>query len=76
MTAEQHEEYLGLVGITGTEEAMAKPKQEADRIIRTTIRLPQSLLNAAKHRGIDEGSSFQDVVIAALEQYLGKKGGR
>ena len=55
---------------------MAKPKEEADRIIRTTIRLPQSLLNAAKHRGIDEGTSFQDVVVAALEQYLGKKGGR
>ena len=55
---------------------MAKLKQEADNIIRTTIRLPQSLLNAAKHRGIDEGTSFQDVVIRALEQYLGKKGGR
>jgi hypothetical protein len=50
-------------------------KQE-DPIIRTTIRLPLSLLNAAKHRGIDEGTSFQDVVIRALEQYLGKKGGR
>jgi len=55
---------------------MANPKQEADKIIRTTIRLPQSLLNAAKHRGIDEGTSFQDVVIAALEQYLGKKGSK
>lgn len=52
---------------------MAKPD---DPIIRTTIRLPKSLLAAAKHRGIDEGSSFQDVVIRALEQYLGKKGGR
>jgi hypothetical protein len=55
---------------------MAKTIEEADRIIRTTIRLPLSLLNAAKHRGIDEGTSFQDVVIAALEHYLGKKGGR
>jgi hypothetical protein len=55
---------------------MAKSKQEADKIVRTTIRLPQSLLNAAKHRGIDEGRSFQDVVIAALEVYLGKKGDR
>jgi hypothetical protein len=50
--------------------------KQDDPIIRTTIRLPQSLLNAAKHRGIDEGSSFQDVVIHALQQYLGKKGGR
>ena len=45
-------------------------------VIRTTIRLPKSLLNAAKHRGIDDGQSFQEVAIRALEQYLGKKGGR
>jgi predicted DNA binding CopG/RHH family protein len=51
-------------------------KQEPDMIVMTTIRLPKSLLNAAKHRGIDEGMSFQQVVICALEQYLGKKGGR
>lgn len=50
--------------------------KQDDPIIRTTIRLPKSLLAAAKHRGIDEGSSFQNVVIRALEQYLGKKGGR
>jgi hypothetical protein len=50
--------------------------KQDDPIIRTTIRLPLSLLNAAKHRGIDEGSSFQDVVVRALEQYLAKKGGR
>ena len=51
-------------------------KQESEAIIMTTIRLPKSLLNAAKHRAIDEEKSFQDVVIAALELYLGKKGGR
>jgi hypothetical protein len=38
--------------------------------------LRKSLLNAAQHRGIDEGLSFQDVVIQALEQYLCKKGER
>ena len=41
-----------------------------------TIRLPLSLLNAAKHRGIDEASSFQDIVIKALEMYLRTKGGK
>jgi len=59
----------------GGENQMAK-QQQPDPIIRTTIRLKKSLLNAAKHRGIDEGLSFQDVVIRALEQYLAQKGGR
>jgi predicted DNA binding CopG/RHH family protein len=56
---------------------MTKRQADADRIVRTTVRLPQSLLNAAKHRGIDDGQTLQDVIIRALEQYLGKqKGGR
>lgn len=50
-------------------------KQE-DVVVKTTIRLPQSLLNAAKHRAIDDGEDFQDVVVHALEQYLGKRSGR
>ena len=55
---------------------MTKRQTDADPIVRTTVRLPQSLLNAAKHRGIDDGQTLQDVIIRALEQYLGKKGGR
>lgn len=51
-------------------------KHVEDDLVRTTIRLSQSLLAAAKHRAIDEGSSLQDVITRALEQYLGKKGGR
>jgi len=51
-------------------------KHESEEIVMTSIRLPKSLLNAAKHRAIDEETSFQEVVIAALESYLGKKGGR
>ena len=50
--------------------------KDKDSIVKTTIRLPQSLLNAAKHRAIDDGEDFQDVVVHALEQYLGRKGGR
>lgn len=56
---------------------MAKTPGADDRIVKTTLRLPQSLLNAAKHRGIDDGQSLQEVIARALEQYLGKeKGGR
>ena len=56
---------------------MTKRQADADPMVRTTVRLPQSLLNAAKHRGIDEGQPLQDLIIRALEQYLGKqKGGR
>jgi len=56
---------------------MTNRQADTDPIVRTTVRLPQSLLNAAKHRGIDDGQTLQDVVIRALEQYLGKqKGGR
>ena len=51
-------------------------KQNEDVLVRTTVRLPQSLLNAAKHRGIDEGHSLQEVITRALKQYLAKKGGR
>ncbi len=56
---------------------MTKRLPEDDPIVKTTLRLPQSLLNAAKHRGIDDGQSLQEVIVRALEQYLGKqKGGR
>jgi predicted DNA binding CopG/RHH family protein len=55
---------------------MAKKQADADPIIRTTIRLPQSLLNAAKHRGIDDGQPLQDVIIAAIRSYLKQRGGQ
>jgi hypothetical protein len=56
---------------------MTKRQTDADPIVRTTVRLQLSLLNSAKHRGIDDGQTLQEVFIRALEQYLGKqKGGR
>jgi len=55
---------------------MAK-RQADDPVVRTTVRLPRSLLDAAKHRGIDDGQPLQEVIIHALEHYLGyAKGGR
>jgi predicted DNA binding CopG/RHH family protein len=55
---------------------MAK-REAGDPVVRTTVRMPRSLLDAAKHRGIDDGQPLQEVIIRALEHYLGKpKGGR
>ncbi len=51
-------------------------KKNQDELLRTTVRLPQSLMTAAKHRAIDDGITLQDLIIRAVEQYLGKKGGR
>ena len=56
---------------------MMKASGADDCTVKTTLRLPQSLLNAAKHRGIDDGQSLQEVIARALQEYLGKqKGGR
>jgi len=43
----------------------------------TSIELPDELYREAKHRAVDEGTSFKAVVQRALEEYLtkGKKGG-
>jgi predicted DNA binding CopG/RHH family protein len=54
---------------------MVKPASP-EAITKTTIRFPTALVIAAKHRAIDDGVGFQDVVIRALEQYLRTKGGR
>jgi predicted DNA binding CopG/RHH family protein len=51
-------------------------KQPAELIVKTTVRLPKSLADAVKHRSIDEGLNFQQLLILALERYLGFKGGR
>jgi hypothetical protein len=45
-------------------------------IIRTTIRVPQKLWDAARHRAIDENLSLQDLVIKALVKYVGYKRGQ
>jgi hypothetical protein len=50
--------------------------KQDDPIVKTTVRLRKSLLNATKHRAIDDGVDMNDVVIQALQQYLGKKGER
>lgn len=45
-------------------------------IVRTTIRLPEALLQRVKHRGIDEARSLQEIVERALGDYLRKQPAR
>jgi predicted DNA binding CopG/RHH family protein len=55
---------------------MPTKQTDADPIIKTTLRIPESLLKRAKIRGIQDGQPLQDVIVTALEQYLKQKGGR
>ena len=54
---------------------MAKPNNP-EPIVKTTIRVPKSLVNAAKHRAIDDSTDMNTVFIRALEHYLRTKGGK
>jgi hypothetical protein len=57
---------------------MVKPKEKSqpERLVRTTVRLPESLLNAAKHRAIDDNASLQEVFMRAVRSYLATGGRR
>jgi hypothetical protein len=55
---------------------MPKKQIDADPIIKTTLRIPESLLKRAKIRGIEDGQALQEVIKTALEQYLKQKGDR
>jgi len=52
-----------------------KEKDRTERLTRTTVRIPQSLLAALKHRAIDKGETLQEVLTQALRAYV-RKGGR
>jgi hypothetical protein len=67
MTARRPDAYTLWVEVI-----MAK---QDDPIIKTTVRLPLPLLKAVKYRAIDENKDMNEIVICALQQYLGKKGG-
>jgi predicted HicB family RNase H-like nuclease len=45
-----------------------------ETIVRTTIRVPESLWDAARHQAIDEKISLQELVIRAVTKYT--KGGK
>jgi predicted DNA binding CopG/RHH family protein len=45
-------------------------KSNNEEMTKTTLRVPRHLLDACKHRAIDEGRNLQDIVADALETYL------
>jgi hypothetical protein len=45
-------------------------EKKTERMVKTTISLPEDLWKAAKIRAMDERMDFRSVVIAALEAYL------
>ncbi len=51
-----------------------------EEIKRTSLDLPLALWKRVKIRAVEEGTDFRNLVIRALEQYLGakapKKGGK
>ncbi len=57
---------------------MVTPKKPLPKttIARTTIRVPELLLQRVKHRAIDEARSFQEIVQRALADYLRKQPAR
>jgi gluconate kinase len=44
-----------------------------DEMVKTTIRLPKSLLKVAKHIAVDMDCDLQDVVAEAIRQLAAKK---
>jgi predicted DNA binding CopG/RHH family protein len=59
------------------EDDTVKPKRETkEGEIKTTLRCARSLWTRARHRALEQGMPVQDLVVKAIQQYLGKKGGR
>jgi len=47
-----------------------------DTTVKTTIRVPSKVWDRAKIRAIQDHTSVQELVIAALQSYLRKEGGQ
>ena len=50
------------------------PRRDAERQIKTTVAIPLSLWQAAKHLAIEDATDLRAVVVAALKEYVGKRG--
>ena len=48
-------------------------KNSKSEMTKTTLRISRHLLDACKHRAIDEGRNLQEIVADALEAYLKTK---
>jgi hypothetical protein len=53
-----------------------KPKaaEKEEKLTKTTLRIPTSLWTSTRIRALEEGTSVQDLMIRAIQNYL--KGGR
>ncbi len=47
-----------------------RPREKGERLVKTTVDLPQDLWRAAKIRAMDERKDLRSVIIEALEGHL------
>lgn len=50
-----------------------QPRTGGERLVKTTVELPEMLWKAAKNRAVDERTDLRTVIIAGLEAYLRTK---
>ena len=50
--------------------AEAETSEGLERMTKVTIRLPVDLVKTFKHKAIDEGRTFQELVAEAMREYL------
>ena len=53
--------------------AEAEASEGLERMTKVTIRLPVDLVKTFKHRAIDEGRTFQELVAEAMREYLKRR---
>jgi len=54
-------------------------EREGERMVKTSLFLPEELWKAAKHQAVEEGRNLRDLIIRGLELVVkgrGKKGGK
>jgi len=51
---------------------MESHPKESGRTTKVTVRMPEELVKALKHRAIDEGRTFQELVAEAVRRFLGQ----
>jgi hypothetical protein len=56
--------------------AMPKDREKAPMLKATIVRLPVDLLRRAKIAAVERDSSLQQLITAAIEDYLKKGGNR
>lgn len=49
-----------------------RQQEGSERTTKVTVRMPVDLVKALKHRAIDEGRTFQDLVAEAVRKFLGR----